>query len=82
MKILPIASVLCCTALLLGACGTSKSDRAISGGAIGAGAGAATGGLTGGSVLGGALIGGAGGAAAGALTDSDDINLGRPAWRR
>ena len=81
MKILPVASVLC-AALLLGACGTSKSDRAISGGAIGAGAGAAAGGLTGGSVLGGALIGGAGGAAAGALTDPDDVNLGRPAWRR
>jgi osmotically inducible lipoprotein OsmB len=80
MKILPIASVLC-AALLLGACGTSKTDRALSGGAIGAGAGAATGGLTGGSVLGGALIGGAGGAAAGALTDPDDINLGKPAWR-
>jgi hypothetical protein len=81
MKILPIASVLCCAALLLG-CGTSTSDRAISGGAIGAGAGAAAGALTGGSVVGGALIGGAGGAAAGALTDPDDINLGKPAWRR
>ena len=81
MKILPVASVLCAV-LLLGACGTSKSDRAISGGAIGAGAGAAAGGLTGGSVLGGALLGGAGGAAAGALTDPDDINLGKPAWKR
>jgi hypothetical protein len=81
MKILPVASVLC-AALLLGACGTSKSDRAISGGAIGAGAGAAAGALTGGSVLGGAALGGAGGAAAGALTDPDDINLGKPAWKR
>jgi len=80
MKILPVATVLC-AALLLGACGTSKSDRAISGGAIGAGAGAAVGAVTGGSVLGGALIGGAGGAAAGALTDKDDVNLGKPAWK-
>jgi hypothetical protein len=80
MKILPVATVLC-AALLLGACGTSKTDRALSGGAIGAGAGAAVGGLTGGSVLGGALIGGAGGAAAGALTDKDDVNLGKPAWK-
>jgi hypothetical protein len=80
MKILPIASVLCAT-LLLAACGTSKSDRAISGGAIGAGAGAAAGAVTGGSVLGGALLGGAGGAAAGALTDPDDVNLGKPAWK-
>lgn len=82
MKILPMASVLCCAALLLGACGASKSDRAISGGAIGAGAGAAAGALTGGSVVGGALLGGAGGAAAGALTDQDDIDLGKPAWKR
>jgi hypothetical protein len=80
MKILPVATVLC-AALLLGACGTSKSDRAISGGAIGAGVGAAAGGLTGGSVLGGALLGGAGGAAVGALTDKDDIDLGKPAWK-
>jgi osmotically inducible lipoprotein OsmB len=81
MKIVPIVSALC-AALLLGACGTSKSDRAISGGAIGAGAGAAAGGLTGGSILGGALLGGAGGAAAGALTDPKDVNLGKPAWQR
>lgn len=80
MKFLPVVTVFC-AALLLGACGTSKTDRALSGGAIGAGAGAAVGGLTGGSVLGGALIGGAGGAAAGALTDKDDVNLGKPAWR-
>lgn len=64
----------------LGACGQSKSDRAISGGAIGAGVGAVGGALTG-STLGGAVIGGAAGAAAGALTDEDQINLGKPAWR-
>lgn len=80
MKVLPIATVLC-AALALSACGTSKTDRALSGGAIGAGAGAAVGGLTGGSVLGGALIGGAAGAAGGALTDKDDVNLGKPAWK-
>ncbi len=81
MNIVPIAAVLC-AGLLLGACGTNKTDRALSGGAIGAGAGAAAGALTGGSVLGGALIGGAGGAAAGALTDPKDVNLGKPAWDR
>jgi osmotically inducible lipoprotein OsmB len=58
------------------ACGETKGERAISGGAIGAGAGAATGAVTGGSVLGGAVIGGAAGAATGALTDEDDIDLG------
>ena len=64
----------------LGACGNSTSDRAISGGAIGAGVGAVGGALTG-NALGGAVVGGAVGAAAGGLTDEDQINLGKPAWR-
>lgn len=81
MKILPVTAALC-AALLLAACGASKQDRAISGGAIGAGVGAAAGALTGSSVLGGAVLGGAGGAAAGALTDQDDIDLGKPVWQR
>jgi hypothetical protein len=68
-------------AATLSACGTSTSDRALSGGALGAAGGAAIGGLTGGSALGGALLGGAAGAATGALTSPNDINLGRPAWR-
>ncbi len=68
--------------LLLAACGTSKTDRALSGGGIGAGIGAGTAAVTGGSVLGGAAIGGAGGAAAGALTDENDLDLGKPLWRR
>lgn len=72
MRILPTATL---TALALGfaACGTSQSDRAISGAAIGAGAGA---------LVDRPLLGAAGGAAAGALTDADDINLGDPLWRR
>jgi osmotically inducible lipoprotein OsmB len=68
-------------ALLLSACGTTGTDRALSGGGIGAGAGAAVGAVTGLGVGTGALIGGAAGAAAGALTDEDDVNLGRPVWR-
>lgn len=60
----------------LTACGTSKTERALSGGAIGAGAGAVGGALTGGSPWAGAAIGGAAGAATGALTDKDDIDLG------
>ena len=68
--------------LAVSACGESKTDRALSGGAIGAGAGALGGALVGGSATTGALVGGAVGAGAGALTDSDDINLGKPAWRR
>jgi osmotically inducible lipoprotein OsmB len=70
-----------CIILLLTACGSTKSDRALSGAGIGAGAGALAAGITSGSVLTGAAIGAAGGAAAGALTDEDDVNLGKPVWR-
>ncbi|WP_435641324.1 YMGG-like glycine zipper-containing protein [Micavibrio aeruginosavorus] len=68
--------------IILSACGTSTSDRAISGGAIGAGVGAVGSSVTGGSALTGAVIGGAVGAAAGGLTDEDDIDLGKPVWRK
>lgn len=64
----------------LAACGQTKSDRALSGGAIGAGAGAAGGALVG-APLTGAIIGGAAGAATGALTDENQIDLGKPVWR-
>ena len=76
-QVLAIAAV----AVTLTACGESKSDRALSGAAIGAGAGAIGSSLVGGSTVGGALVGGAVGAAAGGLTDKDDVNLGKPAWR-
>ena len=65
----------------LAACGETKSDRALSGGAIGAGAGAVGGALVGGNPVAGAVIGGVGGAAAGALTSPNDVNLGKPVWR-
>jgi osmotically inducible lipoprotein OsmB len=68
--------------LILAACGSSKTDRAISGGGIGAAAGAGTSAITGGNPVTGGLLGGAAGAAAGALTDEDDINLGDPVWNR
>jgi osmotically inducible lipoprotein OsmB len=68
-------------ALTLSACGTTGTDRALSGGAIGAGAGAAVGAVTGMGVGTGALVGGAVGAGAGALTDENDVNLGKPIWR-
>ena len=64
----------------LAACGSSTSDRALSGAGIGAGVGAAGGALTG-STLGGAALGGAAGAATGALTNQNQINLGKP-WRK
>lgn len=68
--------------VLLTACGNTQSDRALSGAGIGAGAGALGGAITGGSPAAGAILGGAAGAAVGGLTDRDDIDLGRPIWRR
>jgi hypothetical protein len=65
---------------LLTGCGTTGSDRALSGGGIGAGAGAALGAVTGVGIGTGALIGGAVGAAAGGLTDKKQIDLGEPWW--
>ena len=61
----------------LSACGETKGQRALSGGGIGAGVGAVGSALTGGSPWTGAVIGGAAGAATGALTDKDQINLDR-----
>ena len=78
-KILSIASVLA-IGLGLSACGTSQGDRALTGAGLGAGAGALGGALVGHPVA-GALVGGAAGAATGALTDSDDINFGKPIWK-
>ena len=69
-------------AFLLTACGTSKEDRAVSGGGIGAAAGAVVGAITGLTVLEGALIGIGLGAAAGGFTDAEDFNLGTPIWRQ
>lgn len=59
----------------LAACSSTPEQRAIEGGAIGAGVGAIGSGITGGSVLGGAIIGGAAGAAVGATTTEDQIDL-------
>jgi osmotically inducible lipoprotein OsmB len=78
-KMMTVASVLAIS-IGLSACGHSEGERAITGGALGAGAGALGGAMVG-HPLGGALVGGAGGAAAGALTDSDDVNFGKPIWK-
>lgn len=71
-KILAVAIML----PALAACGNTKSERALSGGAIGAGAGALGTAVLGGHAMTGALIGAGVGAATGALTDKNDINLG------
>jgi osmotically inducible lipoprotein OsmB len=80
MKWIPLAGVLLLSLGALSGCGTTTSDRALSGAAIGAGIGA-VGGYMVGSPVEGALIGGAVGAGAGALTDPDQVNLGKPIWR-
>ena len=81
MSMKRIVSTVSLVALVgLSACGETKTDRALSGGAIGAGAGAVGGALLG-SPAAGAAIGGAAGAATGAMTDKDDIDLGKPVWR-
>lgn len=67
-------------ALLLAGCGTSRQDRALSGGAIGAGAGGLAGAAVG-HPLAGAALGGAGGAATGAYTNPNQVDLGRPVWK-
>ena len=66
--------------LVLSACGTTQSDRALSGGLLGAGTGAVIGSVTG-SAVNGAIFGGLGGAALGALSSPRVLNLGKPLWR-
>ena len=79
---LTVAGAALASAILLSGCGYNPGDRALSGGLIGAGTGAGVAALAGGSVGAGVLIGGAAGAVAGAATRPDQINLGRPIWRR
>ncbi|MEQ1888482.1 MAG: hypothetical protein ABL951_04790 [Alphaproteobacteria bacterium] len=65
----------------LAACGNTRGDRALSGGAIGAGAGAVGGAVLGADPITGAILGGAVGAAAGAVTKKKDVDLGKPIWK-
>jgi hypothetical protein len=62
------------------ACGDNPMDRGLSGAGMGAGAGV-LGGLLVGAPLEGALLGAVVGGAAGALTQRNQIDLGRPMWR-
>jgi len=80
MKTVSLISLTAVALLSLSACGSSTSDRALSGAGIGAGVGA-VGGLLIGAPVHGAAIGAAVGAGTGALTDEDKIDLGKPAWK-
>jgi hypothetical protein len=71
MKRLAMAMI---AAALLAGCGTTPGDRTLSGAGIGAGIGLLAGPP---GVLVGAAVGGAGGA----VTDAEDVYLGRPVWR-
>ncbi len=80
MKTIALTSIITLALLSLSSCGSSTSDRAISGAGIGAGVGA-VGGLLVGAPLKGAAIGAAVGAGAGAVTNEDEIDLGKPGWK-
>ena len=75
-----VLTALAAATLVLAGCGTTRTDRALSGAGLGAAGGAAAGALAG-DPLAGAVLGGAGGAAVGGLTDRRDIDLGKPVWR-
>ena len=80
MKRILLSATAAVALLGLAACGSSTSDRALSGGAIGAAAGA-VGGVLVGAPIAGAAVGAAVGAGVGALTDEDELDLGTPWWR-
>ena len=61
--------------LALCACGTSTTDRTTSGAALGAGVGLLAGPP-------GVVIGALAGGATGAVTNSNQVNLGKPVWDR
>ena len=79
---LRLVSAMAVVGLLLAACGSTKTERGVSGAGIGAAAGAGTSAITGGNPVTGAILGGAAGGAAGVLTDEEDVDLGEPIWDR
>ncbi|MFO1242868.1 MAG: hypothetical protein U1E36_06675 [Rickettsiales bacterium] len=70
------------TILSLTACGNTSQDRVLSGAGLGAATGAVTSAVVGGSVGTGLLIGTAAGAVVGGVTDSNQLNLGKPLWKK
>jgi len=70
-------------AAALSGCGTSTTDRSLSGAGVGAGTGALIGLAFGGvGAIPGALIGAGAGGATGAFTDEEQIYLGEAVWDR
>jgi osmotically inducible lipoprotein OsmB len=67
-------------ALALAACGTTPGERATTGAGIGAATGAVAGAFLGAPLL-GAAVGAGVGATAGAVTDPNEVYLGKPIWK-
>jgi hypothetical protein len=67
--------------LTLSACGTTTSDRALSGAGIGAATGAVIGAVAGAPAI-GAAVGAAAGGVAGAATTPSQVDLGKPVWQQ
>ncbi len=66
----------------LSACGHTQFDRGMGGAMVGSATGATIGALTGMTIAQGAILGAAGGAVVGLATNSNQINLGKPFWRK
>lgn len=81
VKTVTTAGLVLCVALLASACGDTKTERGLSGAGLGAAGGAVGGLLLGVDPVTGAVLGGAAGAATGVMTDKEQIDLGKPAWK-
>lgn len=82
MKPMFLRSTAILTVLALAGCGHTSQDRVLSGAGLGAATGAVTSAVVGGSVGTGLLIGTAAGAIVGGVTDSNQLNLGKPVWKK
>ncbi len=82
-KAMPMKYVLAAMAVLLAGCGASEPGRVQGGAAAGAATGATVG-LIGGppGVAVGAIIGGGAGALTGASTTPQQVDLGKPVWKK
>ncbi len=68
-------------AFLLAACGSTPSDRTLSGAGLAAAGGAVLGAVTGLGIAEGIVLGAAIGGLTGFLTDESKIDLGKPLWK-
>jgi len=81
-NILLMACIASISIASLSGCGHTQFDRGMSGTMVGSAGGATVGLLTGATIAQGALLGAAGGAIVGLATGSNQMNLGKPFWRK